>query len=73
MAISLLSFFLCTFCLTIKEAIIAAPPNITVATPNAGCPFNAPNASAPNAAVTSPQVILLFVFIVKQSKIKYIN
>lgn len=71
MAIWLLSFFLCTCCLTIKEAIIAAPPNITVATPNTGCPFNAPNPNAPNVAVTSPQVILLVVFIVKKGKIKY--
>lgn len=73
MAIWLLSFFLCTCCLIIKEPIIAAPPNITVATPNAGCPFNASNANAPNVAVTSPQVILLVVFKVKKGKIKYIN
>jgi hypothetical protein len=65
MAIWLISFFLCTCCLTIKEAIIAAPPN-------AGCPFNAPNPNAPNVAVTSAQVILV-VFIVKKGKIKYMT
>lgn len=73
MAIWLLSFFLCTCCLTVKEPNIAAPPNITLATPNDGCPFNAPNANAPNVAVTSALVILLVVFIVKKGKIKYIN
>jgi hypothetical protein len=72
MAIWLISFFLCTCCLTIKEAIIAAPPNIAVTTPNAGCPFNAPNPNAPNVAVTSAQVILV-VFIVKKGKIKYMT
>ena len=68
----LVSFFALVV-LPSKNLTLPAPPNITLATPNDGCPFNAPNANAPNVAVTSAQVILLVVFIVKKGKIKYIN